>query len=70
MLAQVVALRHDEGLSWAKIADTLNLGSPGTARRAYRQATELQVTERLPRLPGKGGRPTDAEAQGEEAVSA
>lgn len=29
------ALRDDQQLSWAKVADSLGLGSPGAARRAY-----------------------------------
>lgn len=58
-LKRVVALR-DDGLSWSKITRELNLGSPGTARRAWREATGH--TGPLPRLAGKGGR-VSAEAE-------
>ena len=33
----LVRLRDDEGNSWAKVAEALNLGSPGSARRIYSQ---------------------------------
>lgn len=55
-LARAVALRDEEQLSWAKIAKALDLGSPGTARRCYRTAKDLDAATPLPRLPGKGGR--------------
>jgi hypothetical protein len=31
----LTALRDDQQLSWARVADALGLGSPGAARRAY-----------------------------------
>lgn len=52
--ARVVALREEHRMSWRAIADELGLGTPGTARRHYRQATG--ITGPLERLPGKGGR--------------
>lgn len=55
---QVVAMRA-EGESWAKIADELDLGTPGVARRIWSQQTGQHHS--LSRV-GKGGRlPKDPE---------
>lgn len=53
---EVVRMRHDDELSWRQIATKLGLGTPGTARRAYRAALDLPKNAPLGRLPGKGGR--------------
>jgi len=56
----VVELREVDKLSWRAIAEKLNLGTPGTARRVYRDATGLEGP--FGRLPGKGGRSPDRES--------
>lgn len=46
-------LRDERHLSWAKVAETLELGSPGTARRVY---SELVRPHHESVLPTKGER--------------
>ena len=46
---QIAALRDDELLSWAKVAQRLNgLGSPGAARRAYTALVRPHTESVLP----------------------
>lgn len=49
---EIAALRDEQLLSWAKVAATLGLGSPGAARRAYsamvRPHTESVLPGRTP----------------------
>lgn len=51
----VVQMRDDELRSWKNIAKELGLGTPGTARRVYRNAKNLPRNAPLGRV-GRGGR--------------
>lgn len=55
VMSRVVALREQELMSWPKIAEELGFPTPGTARRAYRNAKNLPRNVPLGRV-GKGGR--------------
>jgi len=47
---QIADLRDAQQLSWAKVAEALTLGSPGSARRLY---TELVRSHKESVLPGR-----------------
>jgi hypothetical protein len=55
---QLVQLRDDQQLSWAKVATTLGLGSPGAARRAYSQLVRAHTESVLAGRPSANGRAT------------
>jgi len=45
---QLTDLRDNQLLSWAKVANELNLGSPGAARRAYSALVRPHAESTLP----------------------
>lgn len=45
---QIADLRDTQQLSWAKVAEALNLGSPGAARRAYSSFVRPHAESVLP----------------------
>lgn len=45
---QIAALRDDQLLSWAKVAEALSLGSPGAARRLYSSLVRPHTDSVLP----------------------
>lgn len=45
---QLTDLRDNQLLSWAKVAEALNLGSPGAARRAYSNLVRPHTESVLP----------------------
>jgi hypothetical protein len=52
---QLTDLRDKQLLSWAKVADALNLGSPGAARRMYSSLVRPHTDSVLPgHTPGTG----------------
>ena len=57
---EIAGLRDTQLLSWAKVATTLGLGSPGAARRAYSTLVRPHTESVLPgRTPGGGLTPVN-----------
>ncbi|WP_162142082.1 hypothetical protein [Ilumatobacter coccineus] len=52
---EITKLRDDEQNSWAKVADALGIGSPGTARRAYTALVRPHTESRLKSGGGRNG---------------
>lgn len=53
--ADLVRLRDEEQQSWAKVAEALNLGSPGSARRIYSQLVRPHTESVLAGTTTRGG---------------
>ena len=53
--AKITALRDDQQLSWAKVANELGIGSPGTARRTYSALVRPHTESRLASGGGRNG---------------
>src|SRR5262245_19811602 len=51
----LVRLRDNDQLSWAKVATALGLGSPGSARRAYTQLVRPHTESVLAGTTTRGG---------------
>lgn len=51
----LVRLRDEEQQSWAKVAEALNLGSPGSARRIYSQLVRPHTESVLAGTTTRGG---------------
>jgi hypothetical protein len=53
--ADLVRLRDEDQQSWAKVAEALNLGSPGSARRIYSQLVRPHTESVLAGTTTRGG---------------
>ncbi len=56
---QLATLRDGEKLSWAKVADKLELGSPGAARRVYSKLVRPHTESVLPKMAKASAQPVD-----------
>ena len=69
----LTALRDQQQLSWAKVAEAVGLGSPGAARRAYSALVRPHTESVLPTRfagegKGKGLQPVDLTGLGKDQV--
>ncbi len=56
---QLAILRDGEHLSWAKVAERLDLGSPGAARRVYSKLVRPHTESVLPGKAERDAEPVD-----------